>query len=187
MPTIQEIMVETENRMGKSVDALSRDLDAIRTGRASPAILDNLSVDYYGAPTPLNQIASISVPEPRVLMVQPWDKQAVQDIEKSILRSDLGLVPNTDGAVIRIIIPTLTEERRRDLVRVVKAKVEDAHVAARNVRRDSLEKIRAEERGKNISRDDGRRAQTQLQQVTDAHIGRMDALGKDKEAEVMEV
>ena len=187
MPTIQEIMVETENRMGKSVDALSRELDAIRTGRASPALLDNLSVDYYGAPTPLKQIASISVPEPRVLMVQPWDKQAVQDIEKGILRSDLGLVPNTDGVVIRIVIPTLTEERRRDLVRVVKTKVEDSHVAARNVRRDSLEKLRAEERGKNISKDDGRRAQNQLQQITDAHISRMDALGKDKEAEVMEV
>ena len=186
MPTVQEIMVETEDRMGKSVAALSRELDAIRTGRASPALLDNLSVDYYGAPTPLKQIASISVPEARVLMVQPWDKQAVQAIEKGILTSDLGLVPNTDGAVIRIVIPTLTEERRRDLVRVVKSKVEDAHVAARNVRRDGLEKLRAEERGKNISRDDGRRAQTQLQQITDAHISRMDALGQDKEAEVME-
>ena len=187
MPSIQEIMVETEGRMGKSVDALSRELDAIRTGRASPALLDNLTVDYYGAPTPLNQIASISVPEPRVLMVQPWDKQALQAIEKGILKSDLGLVPNTDGTVVRIVIPTLTEERRRDLVRVVKAKVEESHVATRNVRRDSLEKLRAEEKNKTISKDEGRRAQTQLQQVTDAHISRMDALGRDKETEVMEV
>ena len=124
MPSIQEIMVETENRMGKSVDALSRELDAIRTGRASPALLDNLTVDYYGAPRPSTRSASISVPEPRVLMVQPWDKQALQAIEKGILKSDLGLVPNTDGTVVRIVIPTLTEERRRDLVRVVKAKVE---------------------------------------------------------------
>ncbi len=187
MASVQEIMVETEVRMGKSVDALSRDLSAIRTGRASPALLDNLMVDYYGAPTPLKQIASISVPEPRVLMVQPWDKQAVQGVEKGILKSDLGLVPNTDGSVIRIVIPTLTEERRRDLVRVVKGKVEDAHVSARNVRRDSLEKLRAEERNKTISKDDARRAQTQLQQITDAHVSRMSALGREKEAEVMEV
>jgi ribosome recycling factor len=144
-------------------------------------------VDYYGVPTPLNQLASISVPEARLLMVQPWDKQSLKDVEKGILRSDLGLVPNNDGSVIRLSIPILTEERRKELVRSVARKVEEGHVAIRNIRRDSLEKLRDLEREKVLSQDEGKRAQEQLQRLTDSNIGQMDTLRGDKEAEVMEV
>ena len=136
MASQQDVLSETDSRMQKSVEALKRELNTIRTGRASPTLVENLMIDYYGVPTPLNQIASISVPEARVLMIQPWDKQSVKDLEKGILRADLGLVPNNDGNVIRISIPSLTEERRRDLVRLVARKVEEASVAARNIRRD---------------------------------------------------
>ena len=187
MAEVEEILSETSSRMAKSVEALRRDLNSIRTGRASPALLENLRVAYYDVPTPLNQLASISVPEARVLLIQPWDKQSMKEVEKSILTSDLGLVPNNDGTVIRINIPTLTEERRRELVRLVGRKVEEAHVAVRNIRRDSLERFRAMERNKELSQDDGKRAQEQLQKLTDAHIGEMDTLRADKEAEVMEV
>ena len=187
MTTEQENLAETEARMRKSVEALARELSSIRTGRASPALVEHLMVEYYGAATPLNQLASISVPEARVLLIQPWDKQVVADVEKSILKSDLGLVPNNDGSVIRINIPTLTEERRRELVRLVGQKVEDAHVAARNIRRDSLGRLREMEKDKSLSKDEGRHAQEQLQQLTDTYIGQMDDLRQNKEAEVMEV
>lgn len=187
MATVDEVLTDTRSRMSKSVEALVRDMNVIRTGRASPALVESLAVDYYGVPTPLNQMASISVPEARVLMIQPWDKNALVEIEKGIQRSDLGLVPNNDGNVIRINIPTLTEERRRDLVRMVGRKVEEGHVAVRNIRRDSLEKFRAMEREKDISQDDNRRAQTELQKITDSFVGDMDSVGKEKEAEVMEV
>ena len=187
MDEAQDVLAETNERMQKSVEALKRELGTIRTGRASPALVEDLRVDYYGVPTPLNHIASISVPEARLLMVQPWDKQALQDVEKSILKSDLGLVPNNDGTVIRIAIPTLTEERRRDLVRVVGKKVEESHVAVRNIRRGSLERLREMERHKALSKDDGRRAQDQLQKVTDTYIAQIDVQGTNKEAEVMEV
>ena len=187
MATVQDILAETNNRMQKSVDALTKELNSIRTGRASPALVDNLTVDYYGVPTPLSQIASISVPEPRLLMIQPWDKQALKDVEKGILKSGLDLVPNNDGTVIRISIPTLTEERRRELVRLLGRKVEGGHVAVRNIRRESLERLREMERDKEISKDEGRRAHEQLQQVTDSYIERMDNIRVEKEAEVMEV
>ena len=187
MTTVQENLAETDTRMRKSVEAMSRELSSIRTGRASPGLVESLMVEYYGAPTPLNQLASISVPEARVLLIQPWDKQALRDVEKSILKSDLGLVPNNDGTVIRINIPTLTEERRRELVRLVGQKAEEAHVAVRNIRRDTLGRLREMEKDKSLSRDDGSRAQEQLQQLTDAHISQMDNLRQEKEAEVMEV
>ena len=187
MATTREVMAETDARMTKSVEALARQLSAVRTGRASPALVENLSVDYYGTPTPLNQLASISVPEPRVLMIQPWDKQAIGDVEKSILKSDFGLVPNNDGTTVRINIPTLTEERRRELVRLVHRKVEDAHVAARNIRRDCLGSLRSMEKEKVLSKDGVRQAQDQLQQVTDSYISQMDVLLQNKEAEIMEV
>ena len=144
-------------------------------------------VDYYGVPTPLNQLASISVPEPRVLMIQPWDKQAMKDVERSVLKSDLGLVPTNDGNVIRINIPTLTEERRRELVRLVGRRVEDGHVAVRNIRRDSLARFRGMEKSKELSQDESRRSQEQLQSLTERFIDQMDSLRADKEAEVMEV
>ncbi len=187
MATVEEVIADTETRMSKSVDALKRELSTIRTGRASPALVENLMVDYYGVPTPLNQLASISVPEARMLMIQPWDKQSMKDVEKGILRSDLGLTPNNDGNVIRINIPTLTEERRRDLVKLVGRKTEEANVAVRNIRRDSLETFRSMEKSKDISQDESRRAQTQLQQVTDNYIGQNGAERQEKEAEVMEV
>ena len=187
MATATEVLAETDGRMRKSVEALGRELNSVRSGRASPALIENLTVEYYGTPTPLNQLASISVPEARVLMIQPWDKQGLADVERSILKSDLGLVPNSDGTVIRINIPTLTEERRRELVRLVGRKVEEGHISVRNIRRDSLEMIRGMEKDKALSQDDSRRAQDQLQQVTDRYIARMDALREDKEAEVMEV
>ena len=148
MPDVEEVLLEIDERMDRSVDSLVRDLNTIRTGRANPALVDTLMVDYYGAPTPLNQISSISVPEPRLLVIQPWDKQAIGNIEKSILTSDLGLMPNSDGAVIRISIPPLTEERRRDLVRLVGRRVEEGNVAVRNIRRDGLETLRSMEKSK---------------------------------------
>ena len=187
MATVGEVLSDTDSRMQKSVEALKRDLSTIRTGRASPALVENLMVDYYGVPTPLNQLASISVPEARVLLIQPWDKQSMKDVEKGILRSDLGLMPNNDGNAIRINIPTLTEERRRDLVKLVGRKVEEAHVAVRNIRRDSLETFRTMQKGKDISQDESKRAQDQLQQVTDAYISQTNAHRQEKESEVMEV
>ena len=150
-------------------------------------MVENIPVDYYGIPTPLNQLASISVPEARVLVIQPWDKQALKDVEKGLLKTDLGLVPNNDGSIIRINIPVLTEERRRELVRLVGKKVEEAHVSVRNVRRVSQDEFRQMEEGKELSQDEVRKAQEQLQRLTDSYIGQMDSLRKEKEAEVMEV
>lgn len=187
MTTVQDSLTDSDGRMRKSLEALGRELNSVRTGRASPALVEGLLVEYYGTDTPLNQLASISVPEPRVLMIQPWDANALQDVERSILKSDLGLVPNNDGTVIRINIPMLTEERRRELVRVVGQKVEEAHVAVRNIRRDTLGRLRDMEKDKSLSKDDGKRAQDQLQQLTDKYIGQMDGIREEKEAEVMEV
>jgi ribosome recycling factor len=184
---VEELMDDTELRMTGAVEALRRQLNVIRTGRASPALVENLAVDYYGAPTPLNQLATISVPEARSLMIQPWDKQSIRNVERSILTSDLGLTPNNDGTTIRLNIPQLTEERRRDLVRLVGRKVEDAHVAARNVRRDTLDKLRRLERDKELSQDESRRAQGDLQKVTDRYIEEMDVLKTQKDNEVMEI
>lgn len=187
MATPEEVLANTDSRMQRSVDALKRELNTIRTGRASPTLVEHLTVEYYGAPTPMNQLASISVPEARVLMIQPWDKQSIKDVERSILTSDLGLVPNNDGTAIRINIPVLTEERRKELVRLVGRKVEDGLVSLRNIRRDSLENFRAMERGKELSQDESRRAQDQLQTLTNAFSDQMNLLKQDKEAEVMEV
>ena len=187
MATVEEVLSETDSRMTRSVEALTREMGTIRTGRASPTLVENLMVDYYGVPTPLNQLASISIPEARVIMIQPWDKQAMGDVEKGILKSDLGLTPNNDGAVIRINIPTPTEERRKELVKLVGRKVEEALVSVRNVRRDSLEQYRKMEKDKDISQDEGRRAKDQLQELTDSYSEQMNSLRTEKEAEVMEV
>ena len=187
MATEQELLTEASSRMQKSIESLARDLNTVRTGRASPVLVESLIVDYYGAPTPLNQLASISVAEARTLTITPWDKQALQEVEKSILKSDLGLVPNNDGTVIRINIPALTEERRRELVRVVSSKIEDGHVAVRNIRRDGISGIRQLEKNNKISKDDSRRSQDNLQQITDNFVAQMDDIGQAKETEVMEV
>ena len=183
----QDLISQTDTKMSKSVEALSRNLDTVRTGRANPALVEGILVDYYGTPTPLIQLGSISVPEPRVLMVQPWDKQAVVEVEKSILKSDIGLVPNNDGTNIRINIPELTEERRKDLSKVVRQKSEEAKVSVRNIRRDTLEQIRGMEKDKRLSADDSRQFQAQLQKLTDQHISNMDNIASKKEAEIMEV
>lgn len=187
MVTVNEVLADTDSRMKRSVEALTRELSSIRTGRATPALVENLMVDYYGVPTPLNQLSSISVPEARVLLIQPWDKEALKDVEKGILKSDLGLVPNNDGSAIRVNIPIPTEERRRELVRLVGRAVEDSLVAMRNIRRDGLERFRQLEKDKELSRDEGKRAQDQLQRLTDSHAERLDALRGEKEVEVMEV
>lgn len=187
MTTQSDVVANTRSRMGMSVEALKRELSTIRTGRASPALVENLTVDYYGVPTPLVQLASISVPEARSLMIQPWDKQTLKEVEKAILMSDLGLVPNNDGNLIRINIPVLTEDRRREMARLVSRKVEEGHVSVRNIRRDSLGTFRTMEGEKELSQDESRRAQSDLQQLTDSFVDQMNELKKEKEAEVMEV
>jgi len=184
---LDEVIADANQRMDGAMEALQRELAAIRTGRASPALVDRLMVDYYGTPTPLNQLAGVSAPEARLLVIQPWDRGSMQAIERSIMESDLGLTPNNDGVVIRLTIPHLTEERRHELVRLVRAKVEDAKVAVRNVRRDSLETCKQLLNEKLISEDEERRAQATIQELTDKHVERAEELGKAKEAEILEI
>ena len=184
---VEGIFSDVGSRMEKSVEALKREMGTIRTGRANASLVENLKVDYYGVPTAMNQIASISVPEARLLLIQPWDKKALIHIEKSILKSDLGLTPGNDGNVVRIAIPQLNEERRRELARMVRKKAEDGRVAIRNVRRDGLEKLRSMEKNKKLSQDAKNLAQEQLQKVTDSNIGKVNRLLEEKEAEIMEV
>jgi ribosome recycling factor len=184
---IKETLADAESRMGKSIEALHRDLNTIRTGRASPALLDRVHVDYYGTSTPLNQMAGISAPEARLLVIQPWDKGSIPDIEKAIMKSDLGITPNNDGTVIRIGIPPLTEERRKQLVKQVHHHVEDAKVSVRNIRRDSMNQVHELKNEKLISEDDGRRAETQLEEITKRFVDEADKIGKAKEHEVLEV
>jgi len=184
---VQAVLSETESKMQQAVQAARRDLAAIRTGRANPALLDRITVDYYGTPTPLNQLASITVPEARLLVVQPWDKNSLKDIEKAIMSSDLGLTPNNDGTVIRIQLPQLTEERRRDLARLARKEAEEKRVAVRNARRDANEELKRLEKEGVISEDDSRRAQTDVQQLTDKYIKEIDDLLAAKEKEIMEV
>ena len=186
-PSLDEVLKDADSRMTKAVEALQRELASLRTGRATPALLENVPVDYYGVPTPLNQLATISVPEARLITIQPWDRQSLKDIEKSLLKSDLGFNPSNDGTTIRVPVPPLSQERRRDLVRVLKKKVEEGKMAVRNVRRDAMERQRSMERNKIISQDENRRAQDLLQKTTDAHVNRMDRVLETKEAEIMEV
>lgn len=184
---ITDTLTDAEQRMGKAVEALQRELATIRTGRASPGLVEHLRVDYYGTQTPLNQLATIAVPEARLLTVQPWDKGSLDSIEKAILQSDLGLNPNNDGAIIRLVIPQLTEERRKDLVRMVHKKVEDGRIAIRNVRRDDHEMLRDLLREKEISEDEEHRAQDQLQKITDRFVAEADDVGQEKERDLLEV
>ncbi|MHB1132265.1 MAG: ribosome recycling factor [Chloroflexota bacterium] len=178
---------EVESKMRKAIDVLRRDLLTIRTGRASPALLERINVDYYGVPTPLNQVASISAPEPRLLVVQPWDKGVMSLIEKAILKSDLGITPTNDGRVIRLGIPQLSEERRRDLVKVVHRKVEETRVALRNLRRDGVEELKDFEKEKMITEDDLKLGQERLQKLTDHHTEEAERVGQAKEKEILEV
>ena len=182
-----DVISNAQSRMNKAVEVMKKDLNSLRTGRATPALLENIIVDYYGVPTPLNQIASISTPEARLIVVQPWDRQALREIEKSLQTSELGFNPSNDGSVVRVPVPPLSEERRRDLVRVLKRKIEDGKVAVRNVRRDALEQLRTMERNKVISQDENRRAQDRLQKTTDSVIAQIDQVSAAKEADIMQV
>ena len=184
---IDETLAEAERRMKNAVSVLQRELDSIRTGRARPALVEQLKVDYYDSTLPLNQLATITAPEPRLITIQPWDRQALGAIEKAIQKSDLGLNPINDGHSIRLAIPQLTEERRKELVKVVHKKVEEGRVAVRNVRRHSVEEIRLLDKEKKVSEDEDRRAQEQLQKLTDRYIQEIDKLGKEKEAELLEI
>ena len=185
--TIEDVLADVEHRMGQSIEAMRRDISTLRTGRATPSLIEDLSVDYYGTPTPLKQIASISAPDARAIMVQPWDRQSLRDIERSLTQSDLGFNPSNDGNVITVPIPPLTQERRREMVRLLKRKAEDSKVAVRNVRRDGVDSLRKMERDKAISQDENRRSQDTLQKTTDAHIKSIDEVAAAKEAEIMEV
>jgi ribosome recycling factor len=173
--------------MRRSLEHLQRELSTLRTGRANPALIEHLSVDYYGAPTPLQQLASISAPEPRQLIVQPYDRTATGAIEKAIRQSELGLNPANEGTLIRIVIPSLTEERRRDLVKLVHRRVEEAKVAIRNVRRETIDQLRKMRKDKEITEDDEKQIEEQLQRVTDRFIHDADVVGQAKEAEMLEV
>lgn len=184
---LKEVYQEAESRMKGAVQALEEDLSGIRTGRASPALIERLQVDYYGAHTPLIQLASISVPEPRQLLIKPFDAATVKTIERAILASDLGLTPNNDGKSIRLNLPPLTEERRRDLVKVVHARSEEARVAARNVRRDAIRDLKEFEQEKMISKDDLEKGENELQKITDRFIELINQTGERKEKEILEV
>jgi len=184
---IKDVMDDAEVRMGKAIDALRRDLATIRTGRASPSLVERLPVDYYGSSTPLNQLAGISVPEPRMLMIQPWDRGSMAAIEKAIMKSELGLNPTNDGQVVRIAIPPLTEERRKQLVKLVHGHVEDGKVALRNIRRDAMTHVKELLSEKLIGEDDERRAEHEVDEMTKRYISDAERVGKAKEQEVLEV
>ena len=184
---IDDTLRDAEHRMQSAVSALDRDLDTVRTGRARPALVETLKVEYYGTPTPLNQLATINAPEPRLITIQPWDKTQLGTIEKAIQKSDIGLNPTNDGNLIRLVVPPLTEDRRKELVKVVHKKAEDGRVAVRNVRRDSLEMLRKLQHDKEVSDDDERRAQERLQKLTDKFVAEIDRHGYTKEQELLEV
>lgn len=184
---LNDVYAEAKSRMNGAVQALTEDLAGIRTGRANPALIEKLPVEYYGMPTPLQQLASIGVPEPRQLLIRPFDPASLKDIERAIQVSDLGLTPNSDGKAIRLNLPLLTEERRRELVKMVKNRIEEARVAIRNVRRDSIKDLREFENEKMITEDDLKRGEEELQKITDEFIEKVNETGDRKEAEVMEV
>lgn len=184
---IDDIIEDARERMGKSVESFRSDLTRLRTGRAHPSLLDHVMVNYYGTPTPLNQTANVSVEDARTLTLTVWDRSAIEAVEKAIHESNLGLNPNTAGAVIRIPLPALTEERRRDLIKVLKGEAEQARVAVRNIRRDALGQFKELVKSKDISEDDERRAQETAQKITDEAVKRIDDIVADKEKEMLEV
>ena len=183
---IEDIYKDTKERMGKSIDTLETELNRVRTGRASLNIMDGIRVDYYGTPTPLNQMASLSVPESRLILIQPWDVNVIKDIEKAILKSDLGLTPSSDGKLIRIAIPPLTEERRKDLVKVIHKISEDYKIAVRNIRRDANDMLKSMKIDGDISEDDAFRAQDGVQKITDDYVKQIDEVFANKEKEILE-
>ncbi len=184
---IDELLEDARDRMAKSVEAIRHEFGSVRTGRASPALLDRISVDYYGATTPLKQLATITAPEPRLLTIQPYDKSSIKAIERAILESDVGLTPGNDGNVIRLNVPELTEERRKQLVKVVRQIAEEGRVAIRNVRRDVMHDLRELKEAGEAGSDDEHRAEVELQKVTDARVSELDEALKQKEQEILEV
>jgi ribosome recycling factor len=187
MAAIEDFLADAKRRMDRSIEATHNEFNSIRTGRASPALLDRVTIDYYGTPTPLNTLASISAPEARLLVVQPYDPGAIKNIERAIQESDLGLTPSNDGKIVRLPIPALTEERRKDLVKVVRRVAEDGKVAIRNVRRDVMQHLKELVVNGDVGDDEERRAEQQVQKITDDHTKSIDDLLKVKEAEIMEV
>jgi ribosome recycling factor len=184
---IDDALLLADSKMQKTVQVLKREMETIRSGRATSALVDQIMVEAYGTNTPLSQLASISVPEARLLLIQPWDRSIVGSVQKAIQKSDLGLNPMSDGEVLRLVIPPPTEERRKELVKVVHKRVEDAKIAVRNVRRDALEELRKLEKDKKVSKDESMRATEKLQKLTDRFIGEVSKVGADKESEIMEV
>ncbi len=183
---VEEILAQTSTKMQKALEALGKELAVIRTGRASPSLIEHLRADYYGVPTPIDQMASISAPEARLLVIQPWDRSAIRHIEKAILKSDLGLNPVNDGNVIRLNIPQLSEERRQELTKIVRKRVEEGRITLRNLRREALENLKGTEKDKLISQDEYHRAAEQLQKLTDKFIAEANNLGEKKQVELME-
>lgn len=183
----QQVLKEAEERMDKAISSLKRELSTLRAGRATPSLLDRVTVEYYGSPVPVNQVANISTPEPRLIVIQPWEKTMLGPIEKSILKSDLGLTPTNDGNVIRIAIPALTEQRRMELVKLAKKSGEEAKVAIRNIRRDANDSIKKLEKNGDITEDDMKHNQDLVQKATDKHVALVDQVVSDKEKEIMEV
>ena len=184
---VQEQLSDAKSRMHKAIESLRSDLAAVRGGRANPGLVEHLRVDYYGTPTPLNQLATISAPDARLIVIQPYDRGALGAVEKAILKSDLGLTPSNDGVLVRLSIPPLTEERRRDLAKHVRKRVEDARVAVRNIRRDCHEQVRRLEHGHEISHDELHRSETELQKLTDEQVKEVDKVGEEKEQELLAI
>jgi len=187
MAAIEDFLADAKRRMDKSIEATHHEFNSIRTGRASPALLDRITIDYYGTPTPLKSLASISAPEARMLVVQPFDPGSIKNIERAVQESDLGLTPSNDGKIVRLPIPALTEERRKDLVKVVRRVAEEGKVAIRNVRRDIMQHLKELVVNGDVGDDEERRAEQQVQKITDEHTKSIDDLLKVKEAEIMEV
>jgi ribosome recycling factor len=184
---IADVIADAKQRMQKAIEATKHEFASLRTGRASPALLEQIRVDYYGTPTPVNQLATITVPEPRLLVIQPWDKKFVKDVERAILKSELGLVPSSDGVHLRVPIPSLTEERRKELVKVAHRHAEEGRVAVRNIRREAKEMLEELEEAGEVSEDDAERGLEELQKLTDKAIADIDALLAAKDKEIMEV
>ena len=183
----KDVIKSAEDKLGKTLDGLKKDYGTLRAGRAAPSLLDKVMVDYYGTATPVNQIANVTVPEPRMIIIKPYDKSSLKDIERAIQKSDLGLTPNNDGSTIRLTIPQPTQERRKELVKVVSKKAEEAKVAMRNIRRDANDSIKKLEKGKQITEDDRKDAQEEMQKLLDKYIKLIDGARTTKEKEVMEV
>jgi len=184
---IENVLKNADVRMKKAVEALNNELSSIRTGRASPALVEHIKIEYQGILTPLIQLASISVPEPKTIIIKPWDRSIINNIDKALLKSDLGLNPTNDGTNIRIAIPPLTEERRKDLIKIVHKRLEESRIHIRNIRRDTVDELKQHEKNKDISQDQNIKATDQLQKLTESYINTINKIGKDKEEEILEI